>query len=97
LQRKVFKPLILFHDQETIDTPARNRRLSLIEEHKIKTKDMLDYNALLWEDEGRPYCSTPKPCSSGTKERKIFQRHSLIFVYLHRSITIYQESAIDTL
>lgn len=70
-----FKPLILFHnadDNAPHDETSQphlddeNQR-SLIEQHRLKTIDMMRYNAHIWENSGydRPN-SYDTPTSKGT-------------------------------
>ncbi|KAG2208138.1 hypothetical protein INT47_010500 [Mucor saturninus] len=51
---KKFKPIVLYDSSNTSDTISQTDLLyqqTLIEEHRVKTRDMLNHNAKLWESE----------------------------------------------
>lgn len=70
---KKFKPIILYDSSNTPDTVSQTELLhqqTLIEEHIIRTRDMLDHNAKLWESEaslGNILLFYPYHISSNTK------------------------------
>lgn len=56
---KKFKPLIVFHNKDTVSQDETSQlqvddenQKNLIEQHRLKTIDMMKYNALFWEDRG---------------------------------------------
>ncbi|KAI8878283.1 hypothetical protein K501DRAFT_258851 [Backusella circina FSU 941] len=58
LGKKIFKPIILFDNKHTttIKKEEENHEYEeLIEQHRVKIKQMLDQNAQLWENEWRYY------------------------------------------
>lgn len=51
---KTFKPIVIYDSSNTPDTVSETELLhqqTLIEEHRVKTRDMLNHNARLWESE----------------------------------------------
>lgn len=61
-QKKTFKPLILYNSDSTCNTQTDTFQSSsqqrLIDEHIVRTRDMLDYNAQMWENEGCTFDSS---------------------------------------
>ncbi|KAI7899227.1 uncharacterized protein BX663DRAFT_489349 [Cokeromyces recurvatus] len=50
---KTFQPLIIFHNNNEVTDVDCQHRSSLIKQHQIKTKEMLQYNAQLWGNKGK--------------------------------------------
>lgn len=77
-QTKTFTPIVLFnhhvnnsqqlsatHNNYTSSNEDRHTQ-SLIEQHRLKTKELLAQNAQLWEKEGYSYSKTKSASISGT-------------------------------
>jgi hypothetical protein len=93
LQIKTFTPIVLFNHHENnshqLSVTHNNHSLSnedrhtqsLIEQHRLKTKELLAQNAQLWEKEGYGYSKTKSASISGTDIYKTTKKHVFSCTY----------------
>lgn len=86
IQKKTFKPLVLYDSNQTSTQTSSDTnetllaKHQLIEEHRVKTLNMLELNAQMWEKEGRMEITL-----SGTRHGQIlFQT-----VFLFQSLPVF--------
>jgi hypothetical protein len=99
-QKKTFRPIIIYDSNRSSSSSTSNsismsrNEQALIEERRIKIRNRLDYNAQMWENEGRLFDATESSriSSSGTKNYvyfSFFWRHNYFHIYaylLHYSV-----------
>lgn len=69
MQNKVFKPFVLFNDNETLTESNANNRKEAIESHWLKVERFLEHNTRIWMNEGAYFYDTfSKANVTGTKK-----------------------------